>query len=117
MYQPRVQDLNPHKREQFNDVIKMLRKGKIPACLLSPAIIKQHNMAQPEIAHITYADQEVNLDSLAVLYCADGVAVRKDFRDRVINHSAKEDTQQDDLAGLSRRDRHLEMMENINDQS
>ncbi len=83
MYQPRLQDLTRQQVLKYNEIKRILKKGKIPACLLSPVLLRQHNDTQPEIAHIKYGDQEVCIDALILNYCADGIAARKAFRDGI----------------------------------
>ncbi len=81
MYQqPRVSEFNRHQVESYTKVRKMLAKGSIPAGLLNPILIQEHNACNPPVAHITHPGQEVNLHSLAVLYGADGVETRKFFK-------------------------------------
>ncbi|OYZ26138.1 MAG: hypothetical protein B7Y23_02815 [Sulfurovum sp. 16-42-52] len=110
MNQPRLQDMPRHQTQLFNEIKRLLKQGKIPAALLNPAIIREHNENSPQVARIDHPGQEVSLDALALRYASDGIAVRKHFRDIVFplnETTVKQDNA--DLSGMSRRDRHAEI--------
>ena len=115
MYQPRLAEMPRDKVKLFNEIRIMLKRGKIPASLINPALINQHNENSPFVAQINHGTQEISLDSLALLYAYDGIATRKHFRDMVISpRNADTPLEAVDLdATRSRSDRHQDIMENL----
>ena len=103
--QPRLSELNRHQVEKYNEIKRLLKRGKILAAMLNPAIIKEHNRVNPDVAQITHGSDEVCLDSLALLYSSDGISARKFFRDTIYDTVVKDDSQGLDMSGMSRRDR------------
>ncbi len=80
MYQVRLQDLSRDQVLRFNEIKRMLKSGRIPAALLNPVLIKNHNANSPAVAKIEHTNQEVSIDSLVVRYVADGVEARSFFK-------------------------------------
>lgn len=80
LQQPRLQDLNRDQVLRFNELKRMLKLGKIPAALINPILIKDHNDNSPTVARIDHGNQEVSIDSLLVRYVADGIGARKFFK-------------------------------------
>jgi len=114
MIQPRLEEMPRDKIKLFNEIRVMLKTGKIPASLINPALINQHNQNSPFIAQINHGSQEISLDSLALLYANDGIATRKHFRDMVISpRNTDTPLESVDLVARSRSDRHQDIMENL----
>lgn len=107
MYYPSLQNMKHHQIEAFNNIKAMLRQGKIPAGLINPKLIKEHNDNSPAVAKIEHSSDDLSLDALAILYAADGVASRKHWRDTVHHKepTREEPIEELNLGALSRRER------------
>ena len=82
----RVCDLNPAKAQRFSEILQMIREGFMPASMVNPILIRNHNDTSPTVAQIVAENGRINLDSLALLYASDGLEARKLF----LNITAKE---------------------------
>ena len=113
MYQPRVSEMKQYQRQAFNKIRAMLKQGKIPAGLINPALLCEHNENSPQVAHIMHSEQEVSLDALAIHYAVNGIGARKFFNDNIRQPRGTATEQREDLGARSRRDRHADIMENL----
>ena len=89
---------------------RLLKKGLIPACLINPALIRQHNENSPEVARIGNGGDNISLDALLLHYASDGVSVRKYWRDTVFSDGdlPTDDTFAPVMSGtLSRAEKYL----------
>lgn len=110
----RVRDFTHHQAQQFNRIKSMIKRGRLPAALVSAAALNAHNEVSPSQARIEHPEQEVLLDALVINYVSNGVEIRKAFRDQVesrIERSQAYEDNGDSLAGRSRRDRMAEVMD------
>ena len=111
MYYPSLQNMKRHEIKRFNEIKELLKKGKIPAGMVNPMIIKEHNEVSPEVCKIDHGNQELSLDALALLYISYGVSTRKHWRDTVFSKEpTKVESIEDlDFSTMSRKERHAEM--------